>query len=299
MVGLRLGQGLGYLGGAFGLFSTGQALYSAGQLESLAAEAEKLGQPELASKFRELKSKEYLAGAEGVALGVVIPLAAKYLPKLSAARERQQRAQTEINGPYMSQKDLLKEYDKLNIKANTVRGQKNNGFKAEADQTLAMANYHGKKYKVREVNGPLKKFPNGKEGQTDAELTIFLSANKGVDVIVESKGKGLDIAQIQKYQSTGTKSIFVVRDEKALNNKSVLTKIQKAFEGDIAKARGQVFVMSREQYLNFLKSGEIPPSFKSFLSSATDQDIPLTMLLPALEEKLFVTLGHIPKPQTQ
>ena len=91
----------------------------------------------------------------------------------------------------------------------------------------------------------------------------------------------------------------MVRDEKALNNKSVLTKIQQAFEGDIAKARGQVFVMSREQYLNFLKSGEIPPSFKSFLSSATDQDIPLTMLLPALEEKLFVTLGRIPKPQTQ
>jgi hypothetical protein len=102
------------------------------------------------------------------------------------------------------------------------------------------------------------------------------------------------VAQIQKYQSTESKSIFVVRDEKALNHVGVLAKIQEAFNGNIAQARGQVFVMSREQYLNFLKTGEITPSFNAFLSSGSAQEIPLTHLSPAQESKLFGTLSRIP-----
>ena len=94
--------------------------------------------------------------------------------------------------------------------------------------------------------------------------------------------------------STGTKSIFVVKDEKALNNVGVLAKIKTAFDGNIDQARGQVFVMTREQYLNFLKTGNISPSFKSFLSSSSGGDIPLTHLSPEQESKLFFTLSRIP-----
>ena len=212
-----------------------------------------------------------------------------------ANKTKTDESMTTLKTAYLEPEQIQKLVTELEQKATSSgRGQSNNGFAAEAEQARAMAEYQGDAYKVRMVDGPTKTFPNGNEGQFDAELTIFPSANKGVDANVDSKGRGLDVAQIQKYRSTGTKSIFVVKDEKALNNVGVLAKIKTAFDGNIDQARGQVFVMTREQYLNFLKTGNISPSFKSFLSSSSGGDIPLTHLSPEQESKLFFTLSRIP-----
>jgi len=288
-----LGAGVAFTGlGAAGAIQNGKDLLHQWKL---ASEAEARGDKETAAEIRrEVLKRGIELGLDVAWLGYGLNGVVRGYKGLKASKEATD-LRPEPKSTYMDQKELLRKHEELSQKAiSSARGQSNNGFAAEAEQTRAMADYRGNTYKVRVVDGPQKKFPNGQEGQVDAELTIFPIADKRVDVIVDSKGRGLDVAQIQKYQSTESKSVFVVRDDKALNHVGVLAKIKEAFNGNIAQARGQVFVMSREQYLNFLKTGEITPSFNAFLSAGSAQEIPLTNLSLAQESRLFGTLSRIP-----
>jgi hypothetical protein len=288
-----LGAGVAFTGlGAAGAIQNGKDLL---QQWKLASEAEARGDKATAAEIRrEVLKRGIELGLNVAWLGYGLNGVVRGYKGVKSSKEATD-LRPEPKSTYMDQKELLRKHEELSQKAiSSARGQSNNGFAAEAEQTRAMADYRGNTYKVRVVDGPQKKFPNGQEGQVDAELTIFPIADKRVDVIVDSKGRGLDVAQIQKYQSTESKSVFVVRDDKALNHVGVLAKIKEAFNGNIAQARGQVFVMSREQYLNFLTTGEITPSFNAFLSAGSAQEIPLTNLSPAQESRLFGTLSRIP-----
>ena len=83
---------------------------------------------------------------------------------------------------------------------------------------------------------------------------------------VESKGRGVTIEQVAKYKSEGKKTIYVLRDEGNINQ-GKLFKIDQGFDSNINNARGEVFFMTRQEYNNFLRTGQIGEAFASFLSS--------------------------------